>query len=375
MYVPNADLGPFHDRSPWLMFPRSFAESGYASTLICGRLTGERPAGIRIVETALMVKDPRQGGFFRSLAEPFFAFPEIVRQKPDIVMVGPLRSSLLTVFPLVAIYRRISPRRRTTFVLKADWSLDPTGLSPVEFALSKILLVASTFFFDLVSMETSCGVRRAGRLPGIRSRRVICVPLALPQGRIEGATYEGFPRTPVILCVGRIARMKGQDVLVDAFGQLASRYPGWSIRLIGPVDDPVFEEEIRTRASRQGVSDRVHLLGFLGQTEMDREFHAASIFCLPSVHSENAGQVKYEATASGLPVVATDIPCAPDATEMGWRVARAGDVADLAARLEELMRDAGERARVAHLAQSKQRSYVDLVRMYQSAAGRASFEP
>lgn len=351
-------------------FPRSFRELGYESTLVCGRFAGEPPPGIHIVETSLVVKDTRAGGRLRSLMEPLLAFREIVRQRPDLVIIGPIRSSLFTALPLVGLYRWFEARgrsSRTKFILKADWSLDETGLSASEAVLSRGLLVASTHLLDLVSIETTCGVRRAQELPGIRPEKVVRVPLAFPQGTLERIPYEHGPREPVILCVARIARMKGQDVLVRAFAQLAGRFPAWSLRLVGPVDDPAYQEELVALAVDQGITERVVFSGFLQQAMVDREFSRASVFCLPSVHSESGGQVKYEATAFGLPIVTTDVPCGPDAIEMGCLVARSRDASDLATQLGRLMGDERERERVSNGAQSKLGSYLDLVRTYLSA--------
>jgi glycosyltransferase involved in cell wall biosynthesis len=372
IYVPNAELTRFHERSPWLMFPRSFQELGYESTLICAKFSGKKPAGFRIIESSLVVTNPRMGGRMRSILEPLLVFGEIVNQRPDTVMISPLRSSLFTLLPLVFIYRRVYSRGKrdhTRFILKSDTGLDYFGLSPLAAYLSGVLLVLSTLLLDLVSLETSCGVERARRLSGIQSRKLIRVPLGFPQGRIDRTTYQGSSRDPVILCVARIARMKGQDVLLRAFSLLAAQFPAWSIRLIGPTEDPQYKDELNNFASRQGLTERISFLGFVEEAEMDREYSHASVFCLPSVHSENAGNVKYEATACGLPVVTTDVPCAQDATEMGWIVARAGDSADLALKLERLMRDENERLRVSKMAQLKQCSYLDLVKIYLSATG------
>ncbi|MCI4343417.1 MAG: glycosyltransferase family 4 protein [Thermoplasmata archaeon] len=377
MYVPNSNLNPFHARSPWLMLPRSFHELGYRSTLICGRMSGGLPPQVRVVETGLVVNDPRRGGALRSLVEPWLAFGEIRRQQPDLVIVGPLRSSLFSLLPLVGLYRLLRRRgrsSRTRFVLKADWNLDPTGLSPLEFALSRTLLVASTHVLDLVSIETSCGVGRAQALPLLRRERLKRIPLGFPQGTMERVPYEHGPRGPVILCVARIARMKGQAILLQAFEQLAAQFPEWSVRLVGPVDDPAYRDELLAFAAEHGLANRVVIAGFLDQAEVDREFTRASVFCLPSIHSETAGQVKYEATGFGIPVVTTDVPCGPDAIEMGWWVAPAGDASDLARQLRGLLGDASERQRVAHGAQSKLRSYRELAEAYLLASRATTVE-
>lgn len=368
LYVPNSTLTQFHNRSPWLMYPRSLRELGWESTLICGRLEGERPAGIRVVETGLVVNDPpKEGKLARSVFDPLLAFREIVNRKPDLVLVSPIRSSLASFLPLVYLYRRVSRvarSRRTRFVLKADWDGDFTGLASWEAIASMVLVVLSTFVLDLVSVETSCAVDKARNLPLIRGDKVVRVPLGFPQNNIVQQRYDGSTRAPVILCVGRIARMKGQDVLLRAFSILAPRFPQWSVSLVGPVDDVRFMEELLEYVNRSSLRDRVAFRGFVDESELDQEYSRASIFCLPSVQLETAGQVKYEATARGAPVVTTDVPCGRDAAAMGWLVARAGDPADLASKLEELMRDEGTRRRASELAQSRQQSYVDLVRSY-----------
>lgn len=367
MYTPNGRLARFHNRSPWLMLPRSAHELGYESTLICAELAYEPPKGVQIVQTGMVVKGPPGTGFGRSIFEPLLAFREIVRRRPDTVVVGPLRSSLVSILPLVYVYRRIFPgfsRRQTRFILKTDWSLDYTGLSRIVSVLSSALLVLSSRMLDLVSIETSCGVERAQRLPGIHAWKVVRIPIGFPQGLIDPRRYGDSVREPTILCVARIARMKGQDVLLRAFARLASGHPKWSVRLVGPVDDPVFHRELLEFLVRESLQTRVSFLGFVEEAELDREYYRASIFCLPSVHSENAGQVKYEATACGVPVVTTDVPCGRDAAEMGWLVARAGDPIDLASRLDELMRDEATRTRVSELAQARQQSYLDVTRSY-----------
>lgn len=370
MYVPNARLTQFHNRSPWLMLPWSFHALGYESTLICAELASEAPREIQIVQTGMVMKGPPGKGLVRSLFEPMFAFREIVRRHPDVVIIGPMRSSLISFLPLVYLYRRVSPcltQGQTRFILKADWSLDYTGLSRRSSFLSNALFALSSRVLDLVSVETFCGVERAQRLSGILARKIVRIPIGFPHGLIDPRRQEDSGREPVILCVARIARMKGQDVLLKAFARIASRHPTWSIRLVGPIDDPTFHRELLEFLARESLETRVSFLGFVEESEVDREYYRASVFCLPSVHSESAGQVKYEATAWGLPVVTTDVPCGRDAVEMGWLVARAGDPIDLASKLDELMRDEATRRRVSELARSRQQSYLDVARNYLAA--------
>ncbi len=364
MYVPNSHLTSFHNRSPWLMLPRSFRALGYDSTLVCAQLTTECPDGVELVQTRLVVKTEGtllKRGLLRSLLEPLLAFREIAARKPAVVIVSPIRSSLVTFLAMVMLYRLVLSRS-TRFILKADYSLDDTASDPPISLLSNALFALSSRFLDLISVETSCGVERAQTVPGIAGWKVVRVPIGFPQGLVNSKTYEEVARDPVILCVARIARMKGQDILLKSFATLASRHPTWSVRLVGPIEDPGFHEELLEFIAHESLQGRVSFLGFLGESDVDREYYHASIFCLPSVRSESAGQVKYEATTFGLPVVTTDVPCGRDAVEMGLFVARAGDPIDLASKLDELMLDEATRRRAAEMAQKRQQSYLDVAR-------------
>lgn len=91
------------------MLPRSFRTLGYDSTLICGELTLVPPFGIRIVQTGIVIDGPPGRGLWRALIEPFFALHEIGQQRPQVVIISPMKASLFSFLPLVYLYRRISP--------------------------------------------------------------------------------------------------------------------------------------------------------------------------------------------------------------------------------------------------------------------------
>ena len=366
LYVPNSCLTQFHNRSPWLMFPRAFRNLGFEATLVCTKLATPCPEGVQLVESARLVNSEADSSgrkLLRRLLEPLLAFREIVRRGPDLLIISPVQSSLVAIVPMVLLYR-LSSSRRMYVVLKVDSNLDAVNINPLIYLLLRALISVSTHVLDLTSVETSCALERIRRIPGVDKRKVVRVPIGSPQGFIERRAYDDVARDPVILCVARIARMKGQDVLLRAFSILAARYPQWSIRLVGPETNPTFKQELVDYVTSQGLEGRVAFIGFAEERVVDEEYARAAIFCLPSVHSENAGQVKYEATASGLPVVTTDVPCGRDAVDMGWQVAPAGNSPALAAALEALIRDRDARRALVKRAQSLQMSYEDVAKLY-----------
>ena len=131
----------------------------------------------------------------------------------------------------------------------------------------------------------------------------------LPNG-VDTALFGGQvatadkPNHLTILCVARIDRQKNQLALVEHL----SRHPGRKLRLVGPVTQPDYREELERRAAGLGVADRVAFVGALkpGSPELLAEYRAADIFVLPSRH-EPFGIVVLEAWAAGLPVAASDV--------------------------------------------------------------------
>ena len=135
------------------------------------------------------------------------------------------------------------------------------------------------------------------------------VDTALFGGQVATADKSNHPTTQppnhlTILCVARIDRQKNQLALVEHL----SRHPGRKLRLVGPVTQPDYREELERRAAELGVADRVAFVGALkpGSPELLAEYRAADIFVLPSRH-EPFGIVVLEAWAAGLPVAASDV--------------------------------------------------------------------
>ena len=112
------------------------------------------------------------------------------------------------------------------------------------------------------------------------------------------------PNHLTILCVARIDRQKNQMALVEA----VARHPGMELRLVGPVTQPDYDEDLKRRARELGVADRVAFVGALkpGSPELIAEYARADAFALASRH-EPFGIVVLEAWAAGLPVLASDV--------------------------------------------------------------------
>lgn len=161
---------------------------------------------------------------------------------------------------------------------------------------------------------------------------------------------------PITLFVGRLVPYKGVDVLLEAFRDV----PG-SLLLVG--EGPL-RSRLEAIASDPGLAGRVRFLGGLSQRDLVAQFHAADVFALPSVTSNEAfGLVQLEAHACGVPVVSTDLPTGvPFANKHGETglVVPPGDSVRLAAALRTILEDSALRSRLGARAQERQRADFSL---------------
>lgn len=148
----------------------------------------------------------------------------------------------------------------------------------------------------------------------------------------------------VLVSLGRLSWEKGYDLLIKSFAKVADAHPSWNLEIWGRGGD---REKLESYAAQLGVGDRVTLGGFTADT--DDVLARADLYVQPS-RREGFPNALCEAMASGLPVVAF-------ASSPGVRmIVRDGvdgvlvpkeQVGSMARTLDRLMRDEGERTRLA----------------------------
>lgn len=157
---------------------------------------------------------------------------------------------------------------------------------------------------------------------------------------------EVAPRTadPLIVCVGRLHRAKGQDVAVRALGMMTT--PRVRLRLIGDGEELA---TVREAAAQAGVTDRVELLGEL--SDPAPHLRAADVVVVPS-RWEGQAIAMLEAMACGAAVVSTAVP-GSEALDGCGVVVPVEDPAALARAMDDLLGDAERRATLGRDARSR----------------------
>ena len=106
-----------------------------------------------------------------------------------------------------------------------------------------------------------------------------------------------------IVAVGKLERQKGFDLLIRAASRL---HLPWTLLILGEGSE---KDRLRRLGDDLGVSDRVHLPGFVRKPF---PYVAAADLLVLSSRWEGFGHVITEAMACGTPVLATRCPSGPD---------------------------------------------------------------
>lgn len=113
----------------------------------------------------------------------------------------------------------------------------------------------------------------------------------------------------VVLAIGRLARNKGYDLLIDAFTLVAAREPDAVLHLaVGGTQLNTTEQkllaELQAQVAALGLAARVKFGGFVADADLADHYRAADAFVLSSRY-EPFGMTAIEAMACGTPTVIT----------------------------------------------------------------------
>ncbi|MFJ6215817.1 glycosyltransferase [Streptomyces sp. NPDC092296] len=158
--------------------------------------------------------------------------------------------------------------------------------------------------------------RRDGVGAGIRPRRWEVVPNGVDLDRHTAADEAARrrarlalgldPAAPLAVCVGRLCRQKGQDVLLAAWPEVLRRVPGAGLALVGAGPD---RAALERTVGRFPVGSGVRLAGDVSDPRP--WCAAADLVVLPS-RWEGMALVPLEAMAAARPVVLADVPGAAE---------------------------------------------------------------
>jgi len=278
--------------------------------------------------------------------------------------------------------RTVARRYRAT-VMHGHWVIPGGAIAAA--AAPGLPLVVSLHGSDVYVAETlrparsTAGVvfRRAGAVTACSAdlgRRAIA--LGADPGRLEVVPYGVDPdrfrpdplvrakrraslgiatRAPLLFAAGRFVRKKGFEYLIDALAKLPQA-TGVLAAIAGAGD---LEPELRTRADRAHVADRLRFLGNLTQDDVAGWLATADMVAVPSVRDDSGNvdglpNIVLETLASGTPIITTPVGGIGTVVEDGRTgiVVPERDSAALANAIATLARDPDLRVRLGEAARA-----------------------
>ena len=154
------------------------------------------------------------------------------------------------------------------------------------------------------------------------------------------------PAAPVVACVALLNEQKAHHVLLDAWVDVADRFPDAVLVLAG---DGHLRSSLEAQAARLGIADKVRFLGMV--TDVGKVYALARFVVLSSAW-EGMPLTLLEAFAYGIPAVATRVSGTPEVVvhEQTGLLVEPGDPASLGRAIIRLLENEPLRLRLGNAA-------------------------
>ncbi len=135
------------------------------------------------------------------------------------------------------------------------------------------------------------------------------------QGREIRRRHAIADEAPLIVCISRLVRRKGQDMLIRCLPAVLAVHPDARLLIVG---DGPRRQALAGLAHDLGVEGAVIFAGKVSFADLPAYYNAADVFAMPArtrgkgLDVEGLGIVYLEAQACGVPVVAGDSGGAPE---------------------------------------------------------------
>jgi glycosyltransferase involved in cell wall biosynthesis len=190
-------------------------------------------------------------------------------------------------------------------------------------------------------------VSEAARRAAMEDFRLDGASLAVAHNGVDPVVFHpdaAVTREPglIVSAASADVPLKGLDVLIRAFAQIAQDVPHARLTVIGRLRDGAAKRAL----TEAGLQSRVEFVSGLSSQDVADLYRRAQLFVSPSFF-EGFGFPAAEAMACGAPVVVTDGGALPEVVGDAGRIVPAGDEIALGRAMFALLANPDERARMS----------------------------
>jgi len=189
--------------------------------------------------------------------------------------------------------------------------------------------------------------------------KLIYCPLGIDVSKYLPAPARHGPSSPTVLCVGRLAPEKGQEILLDAVAALRASGRSLKLRLVGDGPDRSFLER---KAEELGIAASVEFDGWVDPARLP-EVYAEADICVLSSLAEGIPIVLMEAMAMQVACVAPRITGIPELIEHGFDglLFAVADAEDLSRQIQRLLDSPDLRLQIGQAGRARVLREYDIV--------------
>jgi glycosyltransferase involved in cell wall biosynthesis len=263
--------------------------------------------------------------------------------------------SVLEGLPVVALCRMVPTRIRpsVTVEIHGDWR---SGLRLYGHPARRLVA-------PVVDRLTSWTLTRADRVRVVSDSTEQLAVKSGVRGKLDKYVHfsnismfmstesEPLPAERQFAFVGALERIKGVDVLIEAWCRVAPHIQGVRLVVAGT---GTLNASVERMIDRCGLSESVQLVGALSRAAVRDLMDRSSCVIVPS-RSEGLGMVIVEAMARGRPVVASEVGGVPELVEHGLNglLVPPGQAEELARAMLALIRDPARLQRMSTAARER----------------------
>ena len=213
-------------------------------------------------------------------------------------------------FPLYHKMAKIARKLHIPYIMTPRGCLEPWAYQGQGFVrnLKKRIAMALYQMADL--QKANCILATALMEANNMRNLGIKAPIAIIPNGIDVSEYKcrTIDSKPIvkkqIVFLSRIHQKKGIEFLINAWGQLSSKYPDWNVIIAGNGEES-YIRKLKELIKAKNIQNCIKIIPPVFGAEKYKLYCESSLFVLPT-YSENFGMVIAEAMSCGVPCITTN---------------------------------------------------------------------